>query len=90
MDADAGAGIIPGNPAFVRLTHATCVTGYLTTNDTPGVHAKSWYAETGGEMPDHPELTGAQRADVSVVGAGYGGLSAALHLAERGLDVVLV
>ncbi|HUS52873.1 MAG TPA: FAD-binding oxidoreductase [Thermohalobaculum sp.] len=66
------------------------MTGYLTTNDSPGVHANSWYVETAGEMPDHPELTGAQRADVCVVGAGYGGLSAALHLAERGLDVVLV
>jgi gamma-glutamylputrescine oxidase len=66
------------------------VAGYLTTNDTPGVHAKSWYAETAGEMPDHPELTGKQRADVCVVGAGYGGLSAALHLAGRGFDVALV
>ena len=28
--------------------------------------------------------------DVAIVGGGYGGLSAALHLAERGFDVVLV
>jgi gamma-glutamylputrescine oxidase len=66
------------------------VGGYLTVNDTPGVHAKSWYAETAGEIPDHPKLTGEHRADVCVVGAGYGGLSAALHLAGRGLDVALV
>ena len=66
------------------------MTGYLTANDTPGVHARSWYTETAGDIPDHPELTGDIRADVCVVGGGYAGLSAALHLAERGLDVVLV
>jgi len=64
--------------------------GYLTTNDAPGQHAASWYAATAGEVPDHPELQGDTRADVCVVGGGYGGLSAALHLAERGLDVALV
>ncbi len=58
--------------------------GYLTTNDTPGEHAKSWYAATAGEVPDHPQLKGDTRADVCVVGGGYGGLSAALHLAGRG------
>jgi gamma-glutamylputrescine oxidase len=66
------------------------VGGYLSTNDTPGVHAKSWYAETAGEMPDHPPLEGETRADVCVVGGGYAGLSAALHLAGRGYDVALV
>ncbi|MHA1529137.1 MAG: NAD(P)/FAD-dependent oxidoreductase [Alphaproteobacteria bacterium] len=64
--------------------------GYLTTNDTPGVHAASWYAATAGEVPDHPELRGETRADVCVVGGGYGGLSAALHLAQHGFDVALV
>lgn len=24
--------------------------GYLSTNDTPGVHAASWYAGTAGEV----------------------------------------
>jgi gamma-glutamylputrescine oxidase len=35
-------------------------------------------------------LKGARRADVCIVGGGYTGLSAALHLAERGLEVVLL
>jgi glycine/D-amino acid oxidase-like deaminating enzyme len=35
-------------------------------------------------------LEGDCRADVAVVGAGYTGLSAALHLAERGADVVVL
>ena len=39
-------------------------------------------------LPDTRPLEGDRRADVVVVGAGYTGLSAALHLAERGADVV--
>ncbi len=64
--------------------------GYLDTNDRPGEHARSWYAETAGPLPDHPPLAGAARADVCIVGGGYAGLSAALHLAERGYDVALL
>ena len=37
-----------------------------------------------------PPLAGDRRAAVAVVGAGYTGLSAALHLAERGADVVVL
>ena len=66
------------------------MTGHLTANDRPGVHAPSWYAETAGPLPEHPPLAGAVRADVCVVGGGYAGLSAALHLAEAGRDVVLL
>jgi glycine/D-amino acid oxidase-like deaminating enzyme len=36
------------------------------------------------------ELEGEQRAQVAVVGAGYTGLSAALHLSEQGIDSVLL
>lgn len=64
--------------------------GYLTANDRPGHHPPSWYADTAGGMPAHPPLSGEARADVCVVGGGYAGLSAALHLAERGFSVALV
>jgi gamma-glutamylputrescine oxidase len=37
-----------------------------------------------------PSLTGERRADVAVVGGGYTGLSAALHLAGRGYRVILL
>ena len=60
---------------------------YLTANDRPGEHAKSWYAETAGPLPGFPELRGTVKADVCVIGGGYAGLSAALHLAEKGVSV---
>jgi len=41
-------------------------------------------------LPATGSLEGDRRADVAVVGAGYTGLSAALHLAERGADVVVM
>ena len=62
----------------------------LFSNDTRGAYPQSWYAATAMELPAFPALEGAQRADVCIVGAGYTGLSAALHMAEAGLDVVLL
>jgi glycine/D-amino acid oxidase-like deaminating enzyme len=40
--------------------------------------------------PALPELDGPQQADVVVIGAGFTGLSAALHLREAGVDVAIV
>jgi gamma-glutamylputrescine oxidase len=42
------------------------------------------------DPPDYPPLDGTRKADVCIVGGGYTGLSAAIHLAEAGADVVLV
>ena len=53
-------------------------------------HANSYYAASRRERIDYPALAGDVRADVAVVGAGYTGVSAALSLAERGYDVVLL
>jgi glycine/D-amino acid oxidase-like deaminating enzyme len=41
-------------------------------------------------LPPFAPLEGAARADVVIVGAGFLGLSAALHAAEAGMDVVLL
>jgi len=40
--------------------------------------------------PKLPELTGDAHADVIVIGGGFTGLSAALHLREAGVDVAVV
>ncbi|TVQ29098.1 MAG: FAD-binding oxidoreductase [Geminicoccaceae bacterium] len=50
----------------------------------------SWYALTAAALPDLPRLEGAIAADVAVVGAGFTGLSAALHLALAGRRVVVL
>ncbi|GAB4574339.1 MAG: FAD-binding oxidoreductase [Rhodothalassiaceae bacterium] len=52
--------------------------------------AGSWYQATAHPAPPRPPLEGEARADVAIIGAGYTGLSAALHLAGHGLDVVLL
>lgn len=62
----------------------------LYANDRMGEYPESWYAATARPLDPFPPLRGEQRADVCVVGAGYTGLSAALHLAEAGRDVVLL
>ncbi|WP_299846402.1 FAD-binding oxidoreductase [uncultured Roseovarius sp.] len=41
-------------------------------------------------MPEYPAATGPITCDVAVIGAGFTGLSAALHLAEAGRDIVVL
>jgi glycine/D-amino acid oxidase-like deaminating enzyme len=48
-----------------------------------------WEA-TAGPPPAWPTLSGALHAQVTVIGAGYTGLSAALHLGEAGIDTVVL
>jgi gamma-glutamylputrescine oxidase len=62
----------------------------LDANDVAGTYPESWYAATSDALPPCPALVGDTRADVCVIGAGFTGLSAALHLAEAGRDVVLI
>ena len=50
----------------------------------------SYYAATAAGQRDYPRLDGDCKADVCVIGGGFTGLSAALNLAEQGLDVVLL
>lgn len=62
----------------------------LTVNDRPGAYPLSFYAANASPLPPFPAAQGDIRADVCVVGGGYTGLSAAVHLARRGYDVVLL
>ncbi|SMO34406.1 NAD(P)/FAD-dependent oxidoreductase [Ruegeria faecimaris] len=62
----------------------------LYSNDRKAEYPASWYAATANTLDRFPALAGDTKADVCVVGGGYTGLSAALHLAEAGFDVVLL
>ncbi|WP_435137039.1 NAD(P)/FAD-dependent oxidoreductase [Pseudopelagicola sp. nBUS_19] len=62
----------------------------LYRNDQKGKYPESWYAATVDPLQQFGELSGKVSANVCVVGGGFTGLSAALHLAERGFDVKLV
>ena len=62
----------------------------LHINDQAGQYPLSYYAATATPLAAFPPLKGETRADVCVVGGGYTGLSAALHLAQKGYDVVLL
>ena len=53
-------------------------------------HIGSYYAATVNHVTDYAPLRGEQHADVCVIGAGFSGISTALHLAERGYDVCVV
>jgi glycine/D-amino acid oxidase-like deaminating enzyme len=56
----------------------------------PQSHTGSYYAATVNHRTDYAPLAGDERADVCVIGAGFSGISTALHLAERGYDVRVV
>ncbi len=62
----------------------------LHVNDRPGAYPDSWYTATSEFLPEQDALTGSVSADVCVIGAGFTGLSAALHLAEMGHKVVVL
>lgn len=62
----------------------------LSANDKPGEFPQSYYAATADLPAAAPALTGSQTFDVAIVGAGYTGLSAALHLAKSGRSVALL
>ncbi len=53
-------------------------------------HPDSYYHASRNREIESSPLDGSRRADVCIVGGGYTGLSCALHLAQRGYDVILL
>jgi glycine/D-amino acid oxidase-like deaminating enzyme len=61
----------------------------LPLADPPGLPDSYWLA-TAPPCPQVPEFDGSEKAETVVIGAGYTGLSAALHLAEQGRPVLVL
>ena len=61
----------------------------LLHSDTQ-LNQKSYYESSVQRELDEPALSGDIRADVVIVGAGFAGLSAAIELAQRGYEVVVL
>jgi len=62
----------------------------LYRNDAPGTFPNSYYVASAELGPERAALEGDLSIDVAIVGAGFTGLSTALHLAERGFDAVVI
>lgn len=60
----------------------------MTTSGQP--HTGSYYAATVNDQTEFPSLAGDRSADVCIIGAGFTGISSALHLAERGYKVCVL
>lgn len=56
----------------------------------PQAHTDSYYVATVNDVTEFAPLLGEQNADVCIIGAGFTGISMAIHLAERGYDVHVV
>src|ERR1700751_1127255 len=56
----------------------------------PAVALRSLWSATASPGPDCTALSTPRRAQAVVIGAGYTGLNAALHLAQAGRDVVVL
>jgi len=53
-------------------------------------HTGSYYAASVGDVTDFTPLRGEKSADICVIGAGFTGISSALHLVERGYNVHVI
>ncbi|WP_442579049.1 NAD(P)/FAD-dependent oxidoreductase [Mesorhizobium sp. ASY16-5R] len=60
------------------------------TYQSPISPGYSWYEATAGRRTEYPALDGDRTCDVVIVGGGFTGLSAAVHLAKTGTNVVLL
>ena len=73
-----------------KRTSVTKCMNLLYANDKKGAYPESWYVATSNLKERYEVLNISKKADVCVVGAGYTGLSSALHLAEKGFKVILL
>lgn len=60
----------------------------IVSDGTP--YPDSYYAASANPARHRPALDGVVEVDIGIVGAGYSGLSTALHLAEKGYSVAIL
>lgn len=53
-------------------------------------HTTSYYADSANDKNLRPSLNGNITSDICVIGAGFTGLSSAIHLAEKGFNVTVL
>ena len=61
----------------------------MIENELPSISNSVWSA-TSATPPDCPPLAGDHEVDVVIIGGGFTGLTAALHLAEAGISAILL
>jgi len=62
----------------------------MSLYQSPISPGRSWYEDSCGHRPQYHSLEGDCDADVAIIGGGFCGLSAALHLAQAGTRTVLI
>lgn len=62
----------------------------LSVNDKQGKYPQSYYAAHAKQLSEFPRLNNDIQVDICVVGAGFTGLSTALHLAKSGYSVAIL
>jgi glycine/D-amino acid oxidase-like deaminating enzyme len=90
--------LLPGNTNGLKCDAAIIAVNNVDENLSPQpvsmlqpqTHTNSYYAATVNQATNFSPLRGQQTADVCVIGAGFTGVSTALHLAERGYNVHVV
>jgi glycine/D-amino acid oxidase-like deaminating enzyme len=84
IDSNAARGIPYGIPSMDEIRNSPD-----TTRAASSLPASLW-AATASPHPALETLTGHRTTDVAVIGAGYTGLSTALHLAAAGVDCAVI
>ncbi len=62
----------------------------MSLYQSPISPGRSWYEDSCGHRPRYHQLEGDIDTDVAIVGGGFCGLSAALHLSQSGTKVALI
>jgi gamma-glutamylputrescine oxidase len=66
------------------------MSNFLYANDRRATYPSSWYAESVDETTRRARLDMPVSYDVCIIGAGFTGLSTALHLAQKGFTVIVL